>query len=64
MKEISNLIEISVSTINRRVEKGTFPPKYKLSTQRVGFLQYQIDLWIKRGKKKLVKYLKKKFSDH
>ena len=64
MKEISNLIGISVSTINRGVEKGTFPPKYKLSTQRVGFLKYQIDLWIKRGKRKLVKYLKKKFNDH
>jgi len=46
IKEVSNLIGISVSTINRQVEKGTFPPKHKLSTQRVGFLKYQIDLWI------------------
>ncbi len=44
--EVSNLIRISVSTINRGVEKGTFPPKHKLSSQRVGFLKYQIDLWI------------------
>ena len=43
IKEVSNLIVISVSTINRGVEKGTFPPKHKLSTQRVGFLKYQID---------------------
>ena len=51
IKEVSNLIEISVSTINRQVEKGTFPPKHKLSTQRIGFLKYQIDEWIggKRG---------------
>ena len=45
-KEVSNLIGISVSTINRGVEKGTFPPKHKLSAQRVGFLKYQIDQWI------------------
>ena len=46
IKEVSNIIGISVSTINRQVEKGTFPPKHKLSAQRVGFLKYQIDLWI------------------
>ena len=42
---------ISISTINRAVEKGTFPPKHKLSAQRIGFLKYQIDQWIdgKRG---------------
>ena len=32
IKEVSNLIGISVSTINRGVEKETFPPKHKLST--------------------------------
>ena len=46
IKEVSDLIGISVSTINRGVEKGTFPPKHKLSAHRVGFLKYQIDLWI------------------
>ena len=46
IKEVSNLIGISVSTINRQIEKGTFPPKHKLSAQRIGFLKYQIDLWI------------------
>ena len=46
IKEVSNLIGISVSTINRGVEKGTFPPKHKLSAQRVGFLKYEIDQWI------------------
>lgn len=45
IKEVSNLIGISVSTINRGVEKGTFPPKHKLSAQRIGFLKYQIDQW-------------------
>ncbi len=46
IKEVSNIIGISVSTINREVEKGTFPPKHKLSAQRVGFLKYEIDQWI------------------
>ncbi len=46
IKEVSNLIGISISTIKREVEKGKFPPKHKLSTQRVGFLKYEIDQWI------------------
>ena len=46
IKEVSNIIGISVSTINREVEKGTFPPKHKLSAQRIGFLKYQVDQWI------------------
>ena len=46
IKEVSNLIGISVSTINRGVKKGTFPPKHKLSAQRIGFLKYQIDQWL------------------
>ena len=46
IKEVSNLIGISVSTINRQVEKGRFPPKHKLSAQRIGFLKYQVDQWI------------------
>ena len=46
IKEVSNLIGISVSTINRGVEKRTFPPKHKLSVQRIGFLKYQVDQWI------------------
>ena len=46
IKEVSNLIGISVSTINRGVAKRTFPPKHKLSAQRIGFLKYQVDRWI------------------
>ena len=46
IKEVSKLLGISVSTINRGVEKGTFPPKHQLSAQRIGFLKYQIDQWI------------------
>jgi len=33
IKEVSNLLGISVSTINSPEEKGTFPPKHKLSAQ-------------------------------
>ena len=51
IKEVSNLIGISVSTINRGVEKGKFPPKHKLSPQRIGFLKCQVDQWIS-GKRK------------
>ena len=46
IKEVSNLIGLSVSTIIRGVEKRTFSPKHKLSAQRIGFLKYQIDQWI------------------
>ena len=46
IKEVSNLIGISVSTINCELEKGTFPPKHKLSAQIIDFLKYQIDQWI------------------
>ena len=46
IKEVSNIIGISVSTINRQVKKGTFPHKHQLSPKRIGFLKYQIDQWI------------------
>ena len=46
IKEVSNLIGISFSTINRQVEKRRFPPKDKLSAHRIGFLKYQVDQWI------------------
>ena len=46
IKEVSNLIGISVSTINRGVKEGPFLPKHKLSAQRIGFLKYQVDQWI------------------
>ena len=46
IKELSNLLVISVSTILRQIEKETFPPKHKLTAQRIGFLKYQVDRWI------------------
>ena len=46
MKEVSVLLGISVSTINRLIKKGEFPPKVKISPRRIVFMRYQIDQWI------------------
>ncbi len=46
IKEVSELLGIKVSTINRLIKKGKFPQKRKLSTKRIGFLRYEIDKWI------------------
>ena len=47
-KEISKLIGISVSTINRLIKKGDFPPKIKISPRRIVFMKHQIEEWITR----------------
>ena len=47
IREVSNLLGISISTINRLIKKGDFPPKIKLSPGRIVFMKYQIDEWIK-----------------
>ena len=47
IKEVSKLLGVSVSTINRLVKKGDFPSKIKLSPGRKVFMKYQIDEWIK-----------------
>ena len=52
IKETSDLIGISVSTINRLIKQGKFPQKRKLSTKRIGFLRYEIDQWIE-GKERM-----------
>ena len=46
IKEASNLIGISVSTINRLIKKGDFPPKIKISPRRIVFMKYQVEEWI------------------
>ena len=46
IKEVSNLIGISVSTIDRLIKKKEFPPKRKLSPKRMVFMTYQIKEWI------------------
>mgnify|MGYP005710588437 CR=1 FL=1 len=37
---------ISISTINRMVEQGTYPPKVKLSEKRIAFPVYQVEQWL------------------
>ena len=46
MKEVSDLLGISISTINRLIKKGEFPPKVKLSPRRMVFMKREIDEWI------------------
>tara|TARA_Y100000287_G_scaffold132442_1_gene107449 strand:+ start:106 stop:303 length:198 start_codon:yes stop_codon:yes gene_type:complete len=46
IKEVSKLIGLSVSTINRLVEKEEFPPKIKISPRRMVFMKKQIEEWI------------------
>ena len=48
IKEVSKLIGISVSTINRLVKKRDFPSKIKLSPRRIVFMKNQIEEWIER----------------
>jgi excisionase family DNA binding protein len=46
IKEVSKLIGLSVSTINRLVKKGDFPLKVKISPKRIVFMKKEIDVWI------------------
>ena len=46
IKEVSELLGISVSTINRLIKRGKFPPKVKISPRRMVFIKYKIDKWI------------------
>ena len=46
IKEVSELLGISISTINRLVKRGEFPPKRQISPGRMGFIKYQIQEWI------------------
>ena len=46
IKEVSELIGLSVSTINRLIKKRIFSHKIKLSTRRMVFVKKEIDEWI------------------
>ncbi len=52
IEEVSNLLGISISTINRLIKKGDFPSKIKLSPGRKVFMKFEIDEWIKSKKSK------------
>ena len=46
IKEVSELLGISISTINRLVKKREFPPKRKISPGKKVFMKCQIQEWI------------------
>ena len=46
IKEVSKLLGISISTINRLIKRGEFPPKVKISPRRMVFMKEQIKEWI------------------
>ena len=46
IKEVSKLIGLSISTINRLVKKGDFPSKVKISPRRMVFMKKEIQEWI------------------
>ena len=48
IKEVSKLLGISVSTINRLIKKGKFPNKKQLSPRRFAFMKNEINEWIKQ----------------
>lgn len=50
IQEVSEFIGISISTINRLVKEGDFPPKIKITTRRIVFMKNDIDDWIKSKK--------------
>ena len=51
IKEVSNLLGISTSTINRLITNGDFPNKIKLSPRRIVFMKNDIENWIKTREK-------------
>ena len=50
IKEVSDLLGISISTINRLVKKGEFPSKIKLSSRRIVFMMSDVEEWINTKK--------------
>ena len=53
IKEVLELLRISVSTNNRLIKNGEFPHKIKISPKRMIIKKREIDEWIKSKKSKL-----------
>ena len=51
IKEVSEMLGISVSTINRLIKRGDFPLKVKISPRRMVFMKYQIQEWVDKKRK-------------
>ena len=50
LKEISSLTKLSSSTIYRLVQAGEFPKPIKLATHASGWLESDIEAWIRDRK--------------
>ena len=48
IKEVSKLLGISVSTINRLIKKGDFPPKIHISKRRIVFSRLRSKEMVKK----------------
>ena len=46
LKEVFELLGISISTINRLIKNGDFPKKVKISPRRMVFIEKEIEDWI------------------
>ena len=55
IQEVSEFLGISISTINRLVKEGDFPPKVKITPRRIVFMKYEIDKWIEEKRSDLIK---------
>ena len=51
IKEVSEMLGISVSTINRLIKRGDFPLKVKISPRRMVFMKYQVQEWVDKKRK-------------
>ena len=51
IKEVSEMLGISVSTINRLIKRGDFPLKVKISPRRMVFMKCQIQEWVDKKRK-------------
>ncbi len=51
IKEASEMLGISVSTINRLIKRGDFPLKVKISPRRMVFMKCQIQEWVDKKRK-------------
>ena len=51
IKEASEMLGISVSTINRLIKRGDFPLKVKISPRRMVFMKYQVQEWVDKKRK-------------
>jgi prophage regulatory protein len=50
LKQLAVTLGLSQAQIKRMVSEGTFPPPVQLSERRKGWLNTEVDLWLK-GKK-------------